>query len=63
MQLFVVSQVHGFLLCAYSNYLVVITPEELGSMLVTAPDRTIKTLKDLRLRFFKVKLNPFHELL
>ena len=55
MSLICASEAHGFLLCAWGRYLIVINPEELGSMLrPQGPDRIVKTITDVKPRYFKV---------
>ena len=49
------SEAHGFLLFAWGRYLIVINPEELGSMLrPQGPDGIVKTITDVKPRYFKV---------
>jgi hypothetical protein len=58
MSLICASEVHGFLLCAWGCYLIVIMPEELGSMLRPQGfDRKLKTILDVKPRYFKVKIS------
>ena len=56
MSLMCASEVHGFLLCAWGPYVIVITPEELGSMLrPKGPDGKVKNIQDFWPRYFKVR--------
>jgi hypothetical protein len=55
MSLICASEAHGFLLCAWGRYLIMINPEELGSMLrPQGPDGIVKTITDVKPRYFKV---------
>jgi hypothetical protein len=58
MSLMCASEVHGFLLCAWGRYLIVIMPEELGSMLrPQGPEGIVKTITDVKPRYFKVSIS------
>ena len=60
MSLICASDAHGFLLCAWGRYLIVITPEELGSMLrPQGPDGIVRTITDVKPRYFKVTISCF----
>jgi hypothetical protein len=55
MSLMCASEVNGFLLCAWGHYVIVIMPEELGSMLKPQlPDGRVMTISDVKPRYFKV---------
>ena len=55
MSLMCASEVHGFLLCAWGPYVIVIMAEELGFMLTPqGPDGRVKTISDVKPRYFKV---------
>ena len=63
MSLMCASEVHGFLLCAWGPYVIVITPEELGAMLrPQGPDVKVKNIQDVRPRYFKVRSCIFNRL-
>jgi len=55
MSLICASEVNGFLLCAWGRYVIVIMPEELGSMLrPQGPDGKVRNITDVKPRYFKV---------
>ena len=60
MSLICASDVHRFLLCAWGRYVIVIMPEELGSMLrPQGPDGIVRTITEVSPVYFKVTILCF----